>query len=123
MYRYLIKPLLDFIFSFVGLIILSPILLIVSLLLTIVNDGIPFFLQSRPGKNGKIFKIVKFKTMNDRRDMDGNLLSDAERLTPIGRFVRKASLDESYSFDNLLKLICSNNTFFEGTLYEDVRFC
>ena len=103
MYSRCFKPLIDIALSLIGLIILSPVLLMISVLLASVNDWKPFFFQSRPGKNGKIFQIVKFKTMNDRRDMDGNLLSDAERLTPIGRFVRKASLDEIPQLINVLK--------------------
>jgi lipopolysaccharide/colanic/teichoic acid biosynthesis glycosyltransferase len=71
--------------------------------LAIANDGKPFFIQRRPGKNGKIFSIVKFKTMNDRKDADGNLLSDAERLTKVGSFVRKTSLDEIPQLINVVK--------------------
>ena len=103
MYSRYFKPLIDIVLSLIGLIILSPVLLVISVLLAYVNDWKPFFFQSRPGKDGKIFRIVKFKTMNDRRDIDGNLLSDAERLTPIGRFVRKASLDEIPQLINVLK--------------------
>src|SRR5690606_31873546 len=69
----------------------------------VANNGRPFFLQPRPGKGGEVFKIIKFKTMNDKKDADGNLLSDAERLTPIGAFIRKTSLDEIPQLINVLK--------------------
>jgi len=83
--------------------VLSPVFLVLVLLLTIANHGKPFFFQSRPGKGGKIFKVVKFKTMNDRKDKDGNLLSDAERMTAIGSFIRKTSLDELPQLINVIK--------------------
>lgn len=98
-----IKPIIDFIISFLSLIILFPVILIVIILLFIANDGSPFFVQKRPGKNGKVFKIIKFKTMNDRRDEEGNLLSDAERLTRIGHIIRKTSIDELPQLINVLK--------------------
>lgn len=103
MYKNKLKRILDFSVSLLGLLILSPILIIVVICLTIVNNGKPFFFQSRPGLDGKIFKIVKFKTMNDRRATDGNLLPDAERLTAVGSFVRKTSLDEIPQLINVLK--------------------
>lgn len=103
MYRTLIKRIIDFLFSFIGLVFLSPILIIVSICLFIANSGKPFFFQSRPGLNGRIFKIIKFKTMNDRKDVNGNLLPDAERLTKVGSFVRKTSLDEIPQLINVLK--------------------
>lgn len=102
MYSILIKPFFDRIFALIGLIILSPVLAIVIVFLTIANDGKPFFFQLRPGKNQKVFKIVKFKTMNDKKDKEGNLLSDAQRLTKIGAFVRKTSLDEIPQLINVL---------------------
>jgi len=77
--------------------------LVVVILLTIANSGKPFFFQPRPGKGGKIFKVVKFKTMNDRKDKNGALLPDSERLTAIGRFIRKTSLDELPQMINVLK--------------------
>lgn len=80
-----------------------PVFLIVTLLLFIANEGKPFFLQPRPGKNERIFKIIKFKTMNDKKDSKGNLLSDSERLTAVGRFVRKTSLDEIPQLLNVIK--------------------
>lgn len=103
MYKNYLKRVIDFLFALVGLVILSPVLLIVSIGLIIVNRGNPFFLQERPGKNEKIFKIVKFKTMNDKKDSSGNLLPDPERLTSLGGFVRKASLDEIPQLINVLK--------------------
>jgi len=102
-YRQLIKPILDFIFSLFGIVIISPIFIIILLFLSIVNKGKPFFLQKRPGKNERLFKIIKFRTMNDNKDSNGNLLPDAERLTKIGNFVRKTSLDEIPQLLNVLK--------------------
>lgn len=103
MYNNYFKPILDFLVAFFGFLFLSPIFIIVTIGLFFANDGKPFFFQMRPGKNGKIFEIIKFKTMNDKKDADGNLLADAERLTPIGRFVRKTSLDEIPQLLNVLK--------------------
>lgn len=102
MYKVLFKRVIDFIAAFVGLLLLSPIIILVIIFLAFANDGKPFFFQSRPGKNEKIFKIIKFKTMNDRKDSHGNLLSDAERLTKVGSFVRKTSLDEIPQLINVL---------------------
>ncbi len=93
-YLSLIKPFGDFIISLAAIIILSPLLLVITILLFLANKGNPFFVQKRPGKNGKIFKIVKFKTMTDDMDSKGNLLPDSERLTTIGKIIRKTSLDE-----------------------------
>ncbi|MGJ1514928.1 sugar transferase [Sphingobacterium siyangense] len=103
MYKLFLKRLIDFIVAFVALLILSPIFIIVTIGLYFANDGKPFFFQSRPGLNEKIFKIIKFKTMNDKKDAAGNLLPDADRLTPIGAFVRKTSLDEIPQLINVLK--------------------
>ena len=103
MYRNFIKPFFDFLVALTALIILSPILILTAVALAIVNKGNPFFLQRRPGKNERIFKIIKFKTMNDERDNDGNLLPDAERLTRVGRTVRKFSIDEIPQLVNVLK--------------------
>ena len=103
MYKNYMKPSLDFVAAFVGLILLSPVFAIVSIGLFFANQGKPFFFQQRPGKNGKIFKIIKFKTMNDKKDAFGNLLSDAERLTKIGSLVRKTSLDEIPQLINVIK--------------------
>ena len=98
----ILKPSADFIIALIGLIFLSPVFLSITLLLFLANQGKPFFFQLRPGKNGKIFKIVKFKTMNDKKDINGNLLSDEHRLTSIGAFVRKTSLDEIPQLINVL---------------------
>src|SRR5690606_20260401 len=103
MYKVLFKRLFDFFVALLGFMLLSPIFLVVTLGLFFANAGKPFFFQSRPGKNERIFKIVKFKTMNDKKDKDGNLLPDAERLTKIGSFVRKTSLDEIPQLLNVLK--------------------
>ena len=102
MYKIFFKPLLDFILSLLGLIISSPLFLIVIIALLFANKGKVFFLQNRPGKNGKIFKIIKFRTMNNKRDAHGNLLPDLERLTKIGKLVRKTSLDEIPQLINVL---------------------
>ena len=102
MYKIFFKPLLDFILSLLGLIISSPLFLIVIIALLFANKGKVFFLQNRPGKNGKIFKIIKFRTMNNKRDAHGNLLPDVERLTKIGKLVRKTSLDEIPQLINVL---------------------
>ncbi|MGJ1285276.1 sugar transferase [Sphingobacterium spiritivorum] len=103
MYRFFLKRLIDFLVALTGLILISPIFLIVMISLYLANQGKPFFFQARPGINGKIFMIIKFKTMNDKKDKNGALLSDAERLTPIGAFVRKTSLDEIPQLINVLK--------------------
>ena len=102
MYKIFFKPLLDFVLSLLGLIISSPIFLIVFIALLLANKGKVFFLQKRPGKNEEIFKIIKFRTMNDKRDAQGNLLPDEERLTSIGKLVRKTSLDEIPQLINVL---------------------
>lgn len=103
MYKHFFKRFIDFLVALFGLLFLSPLFIIVTIGLYFANNGKPFFFQARPGKGGRIFKIVKFKTMNDKKDAVGNLLSDAERLTPIGAFVRKTSLDEIPQLINVLK--------------------
>lgn len=103
MYKNFLKRLFDFILALIGFLILSPIFLIIMFFLFITNQGEPFFFQLRPGQNGKLFKIIKFKTMNNRKNIDGILLSDSERLTPIGNFVRKTSLDEIPQLINVIK--------------------
>ncbi|MEG0930050.1 sugar transferase [Algoriella sp.] len=103
MYKHFFKRFFDFFIALIGLIVLSPIFIFVTIGLYFANQGKPFFFQSRPGLNAKIFKIIKFKTMNDKKDANGNLLSDAERLTSIGAFVRKTSLDEIPQLINVLK--------------------
>ena len=103
MYKKIIKPALDFLIALIVFILLSPIFVVVTVGLWFANGGKPFFYQLRPGKGEQIFKIIKFKTMNDRRDANGQLLPDAERLTKIGTFVRKTSLDEIPQLLNVLK--------------------
>lgn len=103
MYKFIFKRIIDFSFAFAGMLLLSPLFVVVTIGLYFANQGKPFFFQLRPGKNGKIFKIIKFKTMNDKKDLTGNLLSDGERLTKIGRFVRKTSLDEIPQLLNVVK--------------------
>lgn len=104
MYKHFFKRVFDFCISLVALIIISPILLIITIFLHFANKGAgAFFLQERPGKDEKIFKIVKFKTMTDERDAEGNLLPDRERITPIGRVIRKLSIDELPQLVNVLK--------------------
>ena len=93
-YKDYLKRALDLFVSMTALAVLSPIVLTLIIILSFANKGSPFFVQVRPGKNGKLFRIIKFKTMNDRRDPKGNLLDDALRLTPFGSFVRKTSMDE-----------------------------
>ncbi len=103
LYKSLFKRPLDFLVAFFGLLIFSPLVVVVSLALALVNRGSPFFLQPRPGRKGQVFRIVKFKTMNDRRDTQGNLLPDAVRLTTLGKWVRRLSLDEIPQLVNVLK--------------------
>ena len=104
MYKLFFKRLLDFCISLIALICISPILLVVTLWLHFANKGAgAFFLQERPGKDGKIFKVIKFKTMTDERDADGNLLPDEKRLTKVGKFVRSTSIDELPQLFNVLK--------------------
>ncbi|MCR4030926.1 MULTISPECIES: sugar transferase [Flavobacterium] len=103
MYKILFKRVIDFFISLIFLIIFSPIFIIVTTFLVIANQGKPFFIQVRPGKDGKEFKIIKFKTMNDKKDSHGNLLADEFRLTTVGAFVRKTSLDEIPQLLNVLK--------------------
>jgi len=103
MYKNFIKPAIDFVLALVGFLFLSPVFVLVTIGLFFANDGKPFFFQLRPGKNGKIFKIIKFKTMTDKKDENGNLLPDADRLTKVGSFVRKTSLDEIPQLLNVIK--------------------
>lgn len=103
MYQSFFKQLIDFLVSFVVFVLALPILLLVAVLLFIVNDGKVFFFQIRPGLHGKPFKIVKFKTMNDKKDKNGELLPDVDRLTKVGAFIRKTSIDELPQLINVLK--------------------
>ncbi len=104
MYKHFFKRFFDFWISLIALICISPILLVVIIWLHFANKGAGvFFTQDRPGKNGKIFKVIKFKTMTDERDAGGNLLPDAQRLTKVGRLVRSTSIDELPQLFNVLK--------------------
>lgn len=104
MYRNYIKRALDFILVFLVLIIIWPLLLLIALWLHFANKGAgALFLQERPGKDGKIFKVIKFKTMTDERDGQGNLLPDEKRITKIGKFIRSTSIDELPQLVNVLK--------------------
>lgn len=104
MYKNFLKRVIDFTIVLMALLIIWPILLIIYIWLTIANKGAgALFFQERPGKDGKIFKVIKFKTMTDERDAEGNLLPDAERLTKVGRFVRSTSIDELPQLINVLK--------------------
>ncbi|WP_339686729.1 sugar transferase [uncultured Nonlabens sp.] len=103
MYRYFLKPLLDSCIALVAFIFLLPVFMVVFVFLLITNSGSSFFYQLRPGKHGTIFKIIKFKTMNDKKDIHGNLLSDDQRLTKIGQIIRKTSLDEIPQLLNVIK--------------------
>lgn len=104
MYKHFFKRFFDFWISLIALIIISPILLVITIWLYFANKGAgAFFFQERPGKNAKIFKVIKFKTMTDERDADGNLLPDEKRLTKVGGFVRSTSIDELPQLINVLK--------------------
>ena len=103
MYESQLKPLIDFLVAFTALIIFSPLFLVIAIMLTLSNKGTPFFLQKRPGKDGKIFNIIKFKTMRDQKMVDGRMLTDYERLTFVGKAVRKTSLDELPQLINVVK--------------------
>jgi lipopolysaccharide/colanic/teichoic acid biosynthesis glycosyltransferase len=92
MYNPFFKRLLDFIAALIGFLLISPVFIIITIGLFFANNGKPFFFQTRPCKNAKLFRIIKFKTMNDKKDTHGNLLPDAARLTKVGQFVRKTSL-------------------------------
>ena len=102
MYR-LFKRLADILVAILVLILASPVILFLIIFLAFANDGKPFFYQTRPGFGARPFRIVKFKTMNDKKDDQGNLLSDAERMTSVGKWVRSSSLDELPQFINVLK--------------------
>ena len=108
MYKKLFKRSFDFVFAIVGLVFFAPLLIIISVILTFVNNGSPLFFQNRPGLNNKIFKVIKFKTMNDKTDENGLLLSDEKRLTRIGKIIRKTSLDE---LPQLINVISGNMSF------------
>ena len=104
MYKHFFKRVIDFVVALCALLVIWPILIIITVWLHFANKGAgAFFLQERPGKNGKIFCVIKFKTMTDERDANGNLLPDAERLTKVGKFVRSTSIDELPQLVNVLK--------------------
>lgn len=103
MYKNFFKRLFDLMAALAAFLLLSPIFLMTTVLLAFANSGKPFFFQLRPGKSGRVFRIFKFKTMNDKKGSDGELLSDAERLTSIGRMVRQLSLDEMPQLLNVIK--------------------
>ena len=104
MYKNFFKRIIDFTIVFIALLIIWPVLLIVAIWLRFANKGAGvFFTQERPGKDGKIFKVIKFKTMTDERDENGKLLPDAQRLTKVGKFVRSTSIDELPQLINVLK--------------------
>jgi len=103
MYRNGLKIFGDLFVALIGFMLLSPIFIVITIILWFTNNGEPFFIQKRPGKNERIFKILKFKTMNEKKDADGNLLSDHERMTKVGKFIRNSSLDEIPQLINVLK--------------------
>ncbi len=104
MYKLFLKRIFDFVISLIALICSCPILIVVTVWLHYANKGAgAFFFQERPGKNAKLFKVIKFKTMTDERDADGDLLPDAQRLTKVGKFVRSTSIDELPQLINVLK--------------------
>lgn len=103
LYSNFFKRLIDFSAAFTGFLVLLPVFIIITILLWFSNRGSAFFFQARPGKNEKLFNIIKFKTMNDKKDKNGNLLSDAERLTRFGKMIRKTSLDEIPQLLNVIK--------------------
>lgn len=103
MYKKVFKRVLDLVLAITGFLILLPVFLLVMLLLLFANAGKPFFLQERPGRNGRVFKVIKFKTMNDKKDSSGNLLPGEMRITKVGNFARKTSLDEIPQLLNVIK--------------------
>lgn len=106
MYKHFLKRVIDFTIALMGLITIGWLLLLIAVWLHFANDGAGvFFVQERPGKDGKIFKMIKFKSMTDKRDAQGELLPDAERLTPIGRLIRSTSLDE---LPQLINVLCGD---------------
>lgn len=102
-YERYVKRALDFTLSLIALILLSPLLLLASLIGIFVMQGNPFFVQERPGKDGKIFKLIKFRTMNNKKDKEGKLLPDVQRLTKYGKFLRNSSVDEVPELLNIIK--------------------
>ena len=103
MYSRFVKRLADFFVALTAIVLLAPIILVLIILLAIANNGNPFFFQKRPGKNEKIFTLIKFRTMNNNKDQNGNLLPDKQRITKVGRIVRNTSLDEIMQLINVIK--------------------
>jgi undecaprenyl phosphate N,N'-diacetylbacillosamine 1-phosphate transferase len=103
MYRGVLKRMIDFLAAMIGLLLFCPVIVVVSICLVFANNGTPFFFQVRPGKNARLFKIIKFKTMNDKKDKEGKLLPDYLRITKVGSFIRRTSLDEIPQLLNVLK--------------------
>ena len=103
LYPTFFKPILDRLIAVLGLLVISPVFVVISIILYYVNNGSVFFRQKRPGLHERIFTLIKFKTMNDKKDANGNLLPDAKRLTSAGRFIRSTSLDELPQLLNVLK--------------------
>lgn len=103
MYKLLFKRLIDIIVSFLGILFFLPLILVITLILLILNQGKPFYFQDRPGLYGKTFKLIKFKSMNDKKDDSGNLLPYKDRVTKFGLFIRKLSIDEIPQIFNILK--------------------
>jgi lipopolysaccharide/colanic/teichoic acid biosynthesis glycosyltransferase len=103
MYKYFFKIIIDFLLALIGLLILSPLFVFIAIALAFQNKGTPFFTQTRPGKNQKAFKIIKFKTMTDEKDATGQLLPDINRITTLGKTIRKLSLDELPQLFNVIK--------------------
>lgn len=104
MYKHYFKRMLDFLLALIAILVLSPVFIVVTVWLHFANKGAgAFFFQERPGRHGRIFRIVKYKTMTDERDAEGNLLPDEQRLTAVGRFVRSTSIDELPQLINVLK--------------------
>lgn len=103
MYLHFTKPLFDLIFSLLAMIIVLPVMIVITMLLLLTKHRNPFFTQLRPGENANIFRLIKFKTMTDERDVNGNLLHDKYRITKLGKFIRATSLDELPQLINVLK--------------------
>jgi lipopolysaccharide/colanic/teichoic acid biosynthesis glycosyltransferase len=103
MYKNIVKPLSDSLIALIIILMMSPIVLVLTITLFVSNSGAPFFFQKRPGKKGRVFTLIKFKTMNDKKDSDGKLLPDASRLTKVGKLVRSTSFDEIPQLINVLK--------------------
>lgn len=103
MYNLFLKRTIDFMLAFIGILAFLPVILVTTLFLFFSNKGKPFFFQNRPGKKGKVFKIIKFKSMNDKKDSNGELLPFDQRVTSVGKFIRKFSLDEIPQLFNVLK--------------------